>query len=139
MWREYALHEAEDEEVAIAIAEHYLPTQAGGDLPASDIGAFVSIADKLDTICGCFGVGLIPTGSADPYALRRSALGIINIILDRGYPLSLTQLIATSLDLLQAKLTRDRAEVAADVLEFFRGRFVNLLAGDCPTDTVDAA
>src|SRR5512136_1145066 len=127
MWREYALHEAEDEEVAIAIAEHYLPTQAGGDLPASDIGAFVSLADKLDTICGCFGVGLIPTGSADPYALRRSALGIINIILNKRYRLSLNELIKTSLDLLEAKLTRKREEVHADVLEFFKGRFVNLL------------
>ena len=92
MGREYALLEGESAEVAKAIAEHYLPTQAGGDLPASDIGAFVSIADKLDTICGCFGVGLIPTGSADPYALRRSALGIINIILDREYRLSLAAL-----------------------------------------------
>ena len=68
MGREYALLEGEDAAVAAAIAEHYLPIQAGGELPASDIGAFVSIADKLDTICGCFGVGLIPTGAADPYA-----------------------------------------------------------------------
>ncbi|HEX9080489.1 MAG TPA: glycine--tRNA ligase subunit beta, partial [Desulfuromonadaceae bacterium] len=75
MGREYALLEGIDPAVASAIAEHYMPTQAGGELPASDIGALVSIADKLDTICGCFGVGLIPTGSADPYALRRSALG----------------------------------------------------------------
>ncbi|MCK7474428.1 MAG: glycine--tRNA ligase subunit beta [Rhodopseudomonas palustris] len=54
-----------------------------------DVGAFVSVADKIDTICGCFGVGLIPTGSADPYALRRSAIGILNILLERGYRLSL--------------------------------------------------
>jgi glycyl-tRNA synthetase beta chain len=84
MGREYALLEGIEPAVANAIAEHYLPTQAGGELPASDIGAIVSICDKLDTICGCFGVGLIPTGSADPYALRRSAIGIINIILDKG-------------------------------------------------------
>ena len=89
MGREYALLEGEDAAVANAIAEHYLPTQAGGELPASDIGAFVSIADKLDTICGCFGVGLIPTGAADPYALRRATIGIISIILDKGYRLSL--------------------------------------------------
>ncbi|HZV80961.1 MAG TPA: glycine--tRNA ligase subunit beta, partial [Geobacteraceae bacterium] len=82
MGREYALAQGEEPEVALAIAEHYLPTQAGGDLPTADIGAIVSMADKLDTICGCFGVGLIPSGSADPYALRRSALGVINIILD---------------------------------------------------------
>jgi glycyl-tRNA synthetase beta chain len=139
MGREYARHNGEEEAVAVAIAEHYLPTQAGGELPASDPGAFVSIADKLDTICGCFGVGLIPTGSADPYALRRSALGIINVILSRGYRLSLAGLIDQSLGLLAAKLTRPAAEVRGDVLDFFRGRFVNLLADRFPTDVVDAA
>lgn len=138
MGREYALLEGEDAAVAAAIAEHYLPTQAGGDLPASDIGAFVSIADKLDTICGCFGVGLIPTGTADPYALRRSAIGIINIIIDRGYALSVADLINRALDLLSAKLTRPRDEVFSDVTDFFRGRFVNLFSGRYPTDVVDA-
>jgi glycyl-tRNA synthetase beta chain len=139
MGREYALLEGEDAEVATAIAEHYLPTQAGGDLPTSDIGAFVSIADKLDSICGCFGVGLIPTGSADPYALRRSALGIINIILDREYRTSLDALLDSSLGLLAPKLARPAAEVKGDVLEFFKGRFVNLMADRYPTDAVDAA
>ncbi len=139
MGREYALLQGEDVEVATAIAEHYLPTQAGGDLPSSDIGAFVSIADKLDSICGCFGVGLIPTGSADPYALRRSALGIINIILDREYRLSLGALVDRALVLLSAKLTRPCEEVKSDILEFFRGRFVNLMADRYPADAVDAA
>ncbi|MBT1074982.1 glycine--tRNA ligase subunit beta [Geobacter grbiciae] len=139
MGREYALIEGEDAEVAAAIAEHYLPTQAGGELPASDIGAFVSMADKLDTICGCFGVGLIPTGSADPYALRRSALGIINIILDKGYRLSLEAQVDKALGLLAAKLTRPAADVKVDVLEFFRGRFVNLMADRHASDAVDAA
>ena len=125
--------------MARAIAEHYLPIQAGGELPASDIGAFVSMADKMDTICGCFGVGLIPSGSADPYALRRASLGIINIILDKEYRESLNGFIKTSLDLLEPKLTRNREEVHKDVLEFFRGRFVNLLADRYPTDAVDAA
>jgi len=139
MGREYALLEGEDQAVANAIAEHYLPIQAGGELPSSDIGAFVSIADKLDTICGCFGVGLIPTGAADPYALRRATIGIISIILDKGYRLSLQSIIDQSLELLAAKLTRPQEQVAADVLEFFRGRFVNLLANDFATDVVDAA
>ncbi|MGD0845601.1 MAG: glycine--tRNA ligase subunit beta [Geobacteraceae bacterium] len=138
MGREYALLDGEDPEVCRAISEHYLPTQAGGDLPASDCGAFVSIADKLDTICGCFGVGLIPTGAADPYALRRSALGIINIILAREYPLSLGDLIDNALALLRQKLTRPAVDVKADVLEFFRGRFANLMAGRFPADCVDA-
>jgi glycyl-tRNA synthetase beta chain len=139
MGREYALLEGEPADVANAIAEHYLPSQAGGELPASDIGAFVSIADKLDTICGCFGVGLIPTGAADPYALRRATIGIIAIILDREYRLSLQALVTQSLELLGAKLTRPREQVAADVVEFFRGRFTNLLGNDFAADVVDAA
>jgi glycyl-tRNA synthetase beta chain len=139
MGREYALLEGETVEVANAIAEHYLPTQAGGDLPASDIGAFVSIADKMDTICGCFGVGLIPTGAADPYALRRATIGIIAIILDKGYRLSLRSLINESLQLLSAKLNRPKELVAGDVLEFFRSRFVNLLGSSYASDAVEAA
>ncbi len=138
MGREYALHDGEEKAVANAIAEHYLPTQAGGELPASDIGAFVSLADKMDTICGCFSVGLIPTGSADPYALRRSALGIINIILDKGYREPLSDFVKASLDLLSAKATRPIAEVQKDVLDFFRGRFVNLMADRFPSDAVEA-
>jgi glycyl-tRNA synthetase beta chain len=139
MGREYALLDGEDPEVCRAIYEHYLPIQAGGELPASDIGALVSVADKLDTICGCFGVGLIPTGSADPYALRRAAIGIIAIILDKEYRLSLPKQIDTALDLLLNKLTAGREKVSSDILEFFKGRFVNLLAGDFPADAIDAA
>ncbi|HIJ96698.1 MAG TPA: glycine--tRNA ligase subunit beta [Desulfuromonadales bacterium] len=139
MGREYALLEGEDAAVATAIAEHYLPTQAGGKLPASDIGAFVSIADKLDTICGCFGVGLIPTGAADPYALRRATIGIIAIIIERGYSLSLPALINSSLKLLAAKLNRPHEQVAADVLEFFRGRYINMLGNQFAPDAVEAA
>jgi len=138
MGREYALLAGEAPDVAQAIHEHYLPAQAGGVLPATDIGAIVSIADKIDTICGCFGVGLIPTGTADPYALRRSAIGIIAIILDRGYELLLTELIDGSLQLLQEKLTREFDTVHNEVLEFFRGRYVNMMAGRYPADVVDA-
>jgi glycyl-tRNA synthetase beta chain len=138
MGREYARLAGETPEVCAAIAEHYLPIQAGGSLPASESGAFVSIADKLDTICGCFGVGLIPTGSADPYALRRNALGIINIILDRRFDLSLPVLVGNALDLLEPKLTRPREEVTGDVLKFFEDRFVNLMAARFPADVVDA-
>jgi len=139
MGREYALLEGIEPAVANAIAEHYLPTQAGGELPASDIGAIVSICDKLDTICGCFGVGLIPTGSADPYALRRSALGIINIILHKGYRISLSDGVDKSLQLLGGKLTRPAADVKSDVMEFFRGRLVNLLGDTHRSDVVEAA
>jgi glycyl-tRNA synthetase beta chain len=139
MGREYALLEGEDVQVAEAIREHYLPTQAGGVLPAGDIGAFVSLADKLDTICGCFGVGLIPTGTADPYALRRNAIGILSIILDRRYAVSLPALLDRSLELLTTKLNRPAAQVRSEVLEFFRMRFFNMLTTQgYPQDVVDA-
>ncbi|MBE0558033.1 MAG: glycine--tRNA ligase subunit beta, partial [Proteobacteria bacterium] len=139
MGREYALLEGRDPIVAKAIYEHYLPIAAGGDLPDTDEGAVVSIADKLDTICGFFGVGLVPTGTADHYALRRQALGIINIILKKRYPLPLDTLIDESLAILGGLLKRPAGEVKADVLEFFRGRFENqLLSQDHPYDVVDA-
>ncbi len=139
MCREYALLDGEDPRVARAVFEHYLPLQAGGNLPGDDVGAFVSIADKLDSICGCFGVGLIPTGTADPFALRRSAIGILNIVLDRGYRLSLPALVSRSLELLADKLTRPSAEVSAEVLEFIRLRFFNMLSSQgLPNDVVDA-
>lgn len=139
MGREYALLEGEDPRVAKAIYEHYLPTQAGGELPTDNVGAFVSIADKIDTLCGCFGVGLIPTGTADPYALRRNAIGILSIILDRGYRLCLPELVDGSLALLEKKLERPIAAVTAEVLEFIRLRFFNMLtAKGHPQDVVDA-
>lgn len=139
MGREYALLAGEDPVVAKAIYEHYLPTSAGGSLPETDEGAIVSIADKMDTICGFFGVNQIPTGTADPYALRRQALGIINIILSRGYPIRLDELIDRSLAILNGKLKRNGEETKRDVLEFFRARFENqLIAQGHPYDVVDA-
>jgi glycyl-tRNA synthetase beta chain len=139
MGREYARIEGEDDRIAVAIFEHYLPIEAGGQLPSDNIGAFVSIADKIDTICGCFGVGLIPTGSADPYALRRSAIGILNIILDRDFQLSLPELIDNCLTLLRDKLTRPYDEVRGEVLEFIRLRFFNMLTSqNLSHDLVDA-
>jgi len=139
MGREYALIDGEDARVATAIYEHYLPVEAGGEVPSDNVGAFVSLSDKIDTICGCFGVGLIPTGSADPYALRRSAIGILSILLERGLQVSLRQLIGRSVELLEEKLTRPAAEVRNDVLEFIRLRLFNMLtAQDIPNDVVDA-
>jgi len=100
----------------------------------------LSMADKLDTIVGCFGVGLIPTGTADPYALRRQTLGIINIILDKRYSLPLGELVEKSLSLLASKLERAPVQIREDVLEFFKGRMQNLLIsrGISP-DAVEAA
>ena len=129
MGREYALADGEEPEVAEAIMEHYLPVRAGGELPASTIGAILSVADKLDTICGCFAVGLIPSGAADPFALRRGALGIINIILDRGWRDSLEPLIDQALEGLGQWAKRPPRETRAAVLEFFKIRLKNLLTG----------
>ena len=127
MGREYALLAGEKPIVAQAIYEHYLPISAGGALPETDEGAIVSIADKMDTIVGFFGVNLMPTGAADPYALRRQAIGVINIILNKNYPLELDYLIDQSLLILGDKVKRAAGETRADVLEFFRARFENLL------------
>jgi glycyl-tRNA synthetase beta chain len=139
MGREYALLSGEDPIVARAIYEHYLPTGAGGELPETDEGAIVSIADKLDTICGFFGVGLIPTGTADPYALRRQALGVINILLKKRYPLALDGLIDESLAILGPLLKRPLGETRNAVLDFFQGRFENqLISQGHPYDVVDA-
>jgi glycyl-tRNA synthetase beta chain len=137
--REYALITGEDEEVAIAISEHYLPTFAGDRLPSGPVGDFISIGDKLDTIVGCFGIGLMPTGAGDPFALRRQALGIIHIILGKAYPISLSKLIRKGIELLKAKIERSPEEIEADVLAFFRGRFVNLLISQgYPGDLVES-
>jgi len=139
MGREYALLEGENPRVSTAIYEHYLPIQAGGDLPSDDVGAFVSLADKIDTICGCFSVGLIPTGTADPYALRRSAIGILAIILDRCYPISIPDLVAKSVRLLETKRQRAAEEIISDVIEFIRLRLVNMLSSQSyPADVIDA-
>jgi glycyl-tRNA synthetase beta chain len=139
MGREYALIAGEKPEIANAIYEHYLPVVAGGDLPESDEGAIVGIADKMDTIVGFFSVGLPPTGTADPYALRRQALGIINIILSRGYALGLNFLIDESLALLKDVLKKPAEEIKKDVLDFFRGRLHNqLITQGYAYDTVDA-
>ncbi len=139
MGREYALIAGENPVVAKAIYEHYLPIAAGGDLPETHEGAIVSIADKLDTIVGFFGVNLIPTGTADPYALRRQAIGIINIIINKRYPLNLKIMIEKSITIIGGKLKRAPDEITANVLEFFKGRFENLLTSQGhPYDVVDA-
>jgi len=139
MGREYALLEGEDPLVAGGIYEHYLPVSASGALPETEEGALASIADKMDSIAGFFGVNLIPTGTADPYALRRQSLGIINIIVARQYPLPLDVLIEKSLLVLGKRLTRPAAEVKMDILAFFQSRFANqLISQGRPYDVVDS-
>jgi len=137
--REYARLSGEKPEVYEAIYEHYLPGFSGDRLPSSPVGDIVSIADKVDTIVGCFGVGLLPTGTADPFGLRRQALGIIRIILEKEYPLSLVELIEESGRQLKDKMERPFPEVKTEVLDFFRIRYQNfLLDKGYPFDVVDS-
>jgi len=138
--RYYARMDGEPTEIDAAIEEHYLPAFAGDRLPEGVIGSLVSVADRIDTIVGCFSVGLIPTGAADPYALRRHALGVIQILMQLNRPLDLNWLVRTSQELLAQKRTRDKEEVQRDVLEFIRTRFVNFhTSRDFPLDVVEAA
>lgn len=139
MGMEYALISGECADVARAICEHYMPTQASGKTPAGIPGAIISMADKMDTICGCFSVGLIPTGAADPYALRRQSLGIIAIIIEKGFSIAIDKIIDKSVALLNSRLTRAPGDVKKDVLEFFKERLRNqLLSQGYSYDTVDA-
>jgi glycyl-tRNA synthetase beta chain len=135
----YAAHCGENAEVVTAIREHYRPTFAGDALPTNTVGAVVAIGDKLDTILGCIGVGLIPTGSEDPYGLRRHALGIIQILLAQNWQTPLPVLVDKGLDLLSAKLKLQRAEVRAHAFDLFAQRLKSLFDGEgFPYDAVDA-
>ncbi len=127
MGRAYALQQGEDPEVAEAIYEHYLPDRAGGPIPESTIGAILSIADKIDTIVGCFGVGLIPTGTTDPFALRRQTLGILRIILEKQINLSISDLIEAAIPGLKKWITEPEDAVKAGVHNFFAGRLHHYL------------
>lgn len=126
MGREYALLDGEKPEVATGIFEHYLPRFAGDALPATTIGRIVGIGDKLDNICATFSRGLAPTGSQDPYALRRQALGVINILLDANYHISLAKIVAGTLYLLDIK-PEETGKLVPQIMEFFKQRLRNLL------------
>lgn len=141
MGREYALLQGEKEEVADAILEHYLPRFAGDCTPETTNGSILSISDKMDTICGCFAIGIQPTGSQDPYALRRQAIGITSIILDSKMHLGLAHLADTALKAFAEKgiLKGDAKAVKKDVIEFFKQRFRNVMIDrDFEYDVIDA-
>lgn len=126
MGREYARLSGESEEVACAIFEHYLPRYAGDTLPQSAAGTLVGIADRIDTIVGCFGIGLIPSGSQDPYGLRRRTLAIIHLILTGKLPLRIGELISIAIDAYGGRIT-DQATTQQSVHEFFEQRFRGVL------------
>ncbi len=143
MGREYALASGESPEVALAIFEHYLPRGAGDSLPTQDAGALIGIADRLDSLAGIFAIGRIPTGAADPFALRRACLGVIHIVLGKGYRFSLSAAISEALNLLAPKIVdvkRKPSEAGPgdQVLEFFRGRLKAMWAEQHRVDVVEA-
>lgn len=135
----YAAASGETPQVAQAIGQHYQPRFAGDALPDTTVGKLVALADKLDTICGLFAVGQGPTGSSDPFALRRSAIGIVNM-LETGLPISLAAAIDESLASFAAQgVAFDAAAVRAEVVDFFVTRTkVMLRDGDVNADTIDA-
>lgn len=124
--RAYALKAGEKEDVAHALEQHYRPVYSGGQLPENPCAALLAIADKLDTICGCFSVDLIPTGGADPYALRRQGIGIIQIMIGENLVFSLLSMIEKALEPFVSDPVK-KQEIALKVKEFLQNRMVNIL------------
>ncbi|MGL5514193.1 MAG: glycine--tRNA ligase subunit beta [Sporomusa sp.] len=139
MGREYAKLSGEQPEVAEAVFEHYLPRFAGDSLPATIAGRLISIADKMDNIVATFSRGLVPTGSQDPYALRRQALGVVNILLESKYHVALSAMTEQAMDLLGVAGDERRNKLSADIQEFFRLRIKNILIDEAVRyDIIDA-
>ena len=128
MGRIYAKIGGELTTVSVAIEEHYRPTYSGGPLPETLVGSILSIADKIDSICGCFSVGLIPTGASDPYALRRQGIGIVQIMNDKGFSFSLRKLIKKSLSQFELKEPDEIKALTQKVYTFLQNRIIQLLA-----------
>lgn len=160
MGREYAKASFERIDVADALFEHYLPRGASDALPKGDLGAIIGISDRLDTIAGIFAIGKAPSGANDPFALRRAALGILRVVLHKGYRLSLAGLLDHALEQHYARFSKiglssdsagkdekgkakkpdllARAEARAQVLEFFRARLKAMWSESHPADVVEA-
>lgn len=140
MGEDYARKAGEKEHVAKAVFEHYQPRFAGDSVPSTIVGSIVSIADKIDTIVGCFSIGIIPTGSQDPYALRRQAAGIVQIILEHKLPVTLSDVFGVALEVHEniRVLKRSTDEIRKDLKEFFGLRVKKLLSEDQRYDVVDA-
>ncbi len=128
MGRIYAAKDGETEQVSTAIEEHYRPVRSGGELPETDIGSVLSIADKMDSICGCFSAGFVPTGAADPYALRRQGIGIVQIMHNRKLKFSLSSLIEKSVSLFEKSDAERVSEISGDVYNFLSSRISHLMA-----------
>ena len=135
----YADHSGEDPEVVLAIKEHYQPAFSGDTTPSGSVGSIVSIADKLDTILGCIGVGLLPSGSEDPYGLRRHSLGIIQIMINQNWQISLDTLIQKGIEQLKDKITLTSNEIYVNTQALFSQRYKTILISEkYPYDAIDA-
>lgn len=140
MGKEYALLDGEEKIVAEAIDEHYMPRFAGDTSPSSIVGKVLSLADKIDNLVATFSRGLIPTGSQDPFALRRQALGMVNLLLEAKAHVSLAKLADEAMDLLAITGTEERTAMQKNIADFLRLRLKNVLSGEnVRYDVVDAA
>jgi glycyl-tRNA synthetase beta chain len=135
----YAAQSGEPEEVAKAIREHYMPVSAEGDLPESLEGALISLADKMDTLLGFFGIGSPVSGTSDPFGMRRRAIGIIRILLAKQLSVPLQAFVGKGLEVLGGLVKKRPKEVRQEVVDFFRLRYHQfLLAQGFPHDTIEA-
>ncbi len=126
MGQYYARHDGHSDTIAQAIADHYKPRFAGDELPADDVGLAVALADKLETLVGMFGIGNLPTGDKDPFALRRHALGVIRMLVEKQWPLAVSPLIHMVHGAFEGKLTQSADTVCHDLLGFFTERLLGL-------------
>lgn len=137
MGKYYALNDGEDAAVAEALYEQYMPRFAGDSLPSTGVSAAVALADKLDTLVGIFGIGQLPKGDKDPFALRRAAIGVLRIITELSLPLDLDVLVSKAVDVYGSKLTNQ--DVQQQVVDFVLGRFTALLQDqDVAIDVIQA-
>jgi glycyl-tRNA synthetase beta chain len=130
MGREYAKLQGEPGAIAIAVGEQYLPRFAGDELPTSTLGKILSLADKMDTITGCFGIGLIPTGSEDPYGLRRQAFGILQILVQGKHRLSIVEFSHAAITQFKSRLKKDPTQLNREMRDFLQQRLESYLLSE---------
>ena len=138
MGREYAKLDGENSEVAVAIDEHYMPRFAGDSQPKTTAGKILSLADKIDNLVATFSRGLIPTGSQDPFALRRQALGIVNLLTAANWSIKISEIVEVDMDLLNVTDKVGREKIQNDVAEFMKLRIKNVLSNSVRYDVIDS-
>jgi len=139
MGSRYAERAGVEAEVSNAIFEHYLPRGEGDELPSGDLGAIVGLADRLDTLAGMIGLGYVPSGSEDPYALRRAANAVNRVLIERGYRLSLNRISIKAMEPLLDKFKNDKETATARLTDFLRNRVgASLARGGARADLIEA-